>query len=133
MSVDPGELLQRISATLKADIGPEVGNEFAKTQTFMASVVLDKVSKQLTLGPAHAAAELADTSSLIEALGPVLKGASDLIAKALTTLQSEQSVAALGPLVEALYAAPSEQRQAALELIRPVLRRDIDRRMEIAQ
>ena len=50
-------------------------------------------------------------------------------------MTAESAVAPLGPLIDALYAWGPEREPtaAALALIRPVLRRDIDRRMEIAR
>lgn len=132
MSVEPSKLIQRISETLKSDVGPEVGNEFAKTQAFMASVVLGKVSKQLELGEGHSKAESTDMSALTDALSPVLGDASEVVATALAKVGAEQTVESLGELIESLYAESADLREQALALIRPVLRRDIDRRMEIA-
>jgi len=45
MSVTPDELLDRIATTLREQIGPTVGEPFAKTQAFMAAVILAKLSE----------------------------------------------------------------------------------------
>ena len=60
----PDELLARLSSTLRHDIGPAVVEPFPKTQAFMASVVLEKLSAQIRLAPAHTTAEAADMAAL---------------------------------------------------------------------
>ncbi|MGF1599397.1 MAG: hypothetical protein ACFCVK_21200 [Acidimicrobiales bacterium] len=130
----PDELLGRLSSTLRNDIGPAVADEYPRTQAFMASVILEKVARQLALGPHHARDEAADLAALAEALPPVLAGAPDEVAAALAGLGGGR-IDAVGPLLDALYRWGHDRPAvvAALGLIRPVLRRDIDRRMEIAR
>ena len=43
------ELLARLAATFRRDVGPQVTDPFAKTQAFMAAVVLEKLSAQYVL------------------------------------------------------------------------------------
>lgn len=135
MTIPAHELLLRLAGTLRTEIGPAVGDEYTRTQAFMASVILERLGKQVELGPAHAAAESADMSSLADRLASVLTDAPKAVSQAVEAAVESRSVPALGPVVEALYGWGIEQPSAveALALIRPVLRRDIDRRMEIAR
>ena len=64
----PDELLERIARTLKKDIGPAVEAAYPKTQTFMASVVLQKLAGQLRLAAEHAAASQRDLKEVAEEL-----------------------------------------------------------------
>jgi hypothetical protein len=138
--METSELLDRLAATLRHDIGPAVGEEYPRTQAFMASVILERVSRLVRLGPAHAAAEQADLAELVPALEPVVAGAPSEVTAPARALTEAPTVDGLGPLIEGLYlwaaADPAEggaARDRALALIRPVLRRDIDRRMEVAR
>ena len=51
MTIPVDELLQRLSGTLRSDVAPAVEGEFNRTQTFMASVILEKLARQVLLGP----------------------------------------------------------------------------------
>jgi AcrR family transcriptional regulator len=128
------ELLRRLSGTLRNDIGPAVGDEFTRTQAFMASVILERLSKQVALEPGHRAAEQADMADLHARLAEILGEAPAEVTAARATAAAAGTVAALGPLVRALYAWGAGDGAAAdaLATIRPALRSDIDRRMEIA-
>jgi len=134
VTMSTSDLLKRLSGTLRGDIAPAVGDEYTRTQAFMASVILERLSKQVELAPGHQAAEHADMVGLLAELEGVLAAAPAGVATALQQTTAAGDVAALGELIEALYEwgidGPAAQ---ALDLIRPVLRRDIDRRMEIAK
>lgn len=134
MTLEPSELLDRLSATLRSEIGPAVGDEYTRTQAFMASVILAKVAREVALGPAHRAAEQADMAELHERLPPMLAEAPAAVVAAAEAARSSSSVAGLGPLIEALHHWDTDRPAAdqALAVIRRALRRDIDRRMEIA-
>ncbi len=134
MSLEPAELLRRLSVSLRSDIGPAVGDEYARTQAFMASVILERVSRQLALGPQHEADELVDMTELCDALEEVLADAPVEVLDAFTEARSRATVASLGALIERLYAWGGTEPKVvrALGLIRPVLRRDIDRKMAVA-
>ena len=67
----PDQLLERIARTLKKDIGPAVGEDYPKTQAFMASVVLQKLAGQLRLADEHAAASQRDLQELAQDLEPL--------------------------------------------------------------
>jgi hypothetical protein len=104
----------------------------------MASVILEKVGRQLSLAPAHTAAERADLDALWPDLDEVLAGADGPpeLAVAIDEAKADGTVMGLGPVVAALYTwgpADHPAAAAALARIRPVLRADIDRRMEIAR
>lgn len=138
--METNELVARLAQTLKAEVGPAVADEYARTQAFMASVILTRVGRELALGPDHARAEQADLAHLTPDLVTLLTGAPAPVEAAVEALARNPTVAGLGPVIEALYAwadaDPIEgvaRRDRALASIRPVLRRDIDRRMEVAR
>ena len=135
MTVEPSELLDRLASTLRSEIGPEVGDEYARTQAYMAAVILEKVSRELALGPAQAEAERVDMEALHPRLAGQLALAPVEVTDALAAVESTGRVSALGPLIDALYRWTDGGATVddALATIRPVLRRDIDRRMEIAR
>ncbi len=134
-----GELLARLARTLKGEIGPAVADEYARTQAFMAAVVLDKLGRQVALADAHAAARRAEGAALLADLQR-LAGASPLppaVTQALETLREDLDAGALASLVEVLYAereALGAQRfEALLGRVRETLRADLDRRLAIAK
>ena len=135
MSLPVGEQLQRISAKLRAEIGPAVTDEYTRTQTFMASVILERISKQIVLGSDHLKVEQQEVAMLHEQLARILVDVPDVIVHARLAAEESLEVAALGALIRELYAWGAGEKlvEDALSLIRPVLRADIDRRMEIAQ
>ncbi len=135
VTMEPSDLLGRLSATLRSEIGPAVGDEYTRTQAFMASVILAKVAKEVALGPDHRAAERADMVELHQRLEPILGvGPPAPVLDAAAAARSSATVAGLGPLVEALHRWGADQPGAdrALAAIRTTLRRDVDRRMEVA-
>ena len=133
-----GDLLHRIAQLLRQEIGPAVGDEYARTQAFMAAVVLEKLGRQVALEDAHAAAETADLTALLADLrGPLAEGTTpEAVRAAIDRLTGARESAALARLIEALYAerpALGEARfTALLGRIRRTLRRSIDRRMQVA-
>lgn len=135
MSLPIWEQLQRLSAKLRAEIGPAVTDEYTRTQTFMASVILERLSKQIMLASDHLMVEQQEVAMLHEQLAGILVDVPDVVAHARVTAEATLEVAALGTLIRELYAWGSGEKlvEDALSLIRPVLRADIDRRMEIAQ
>ena len=81
--------------------------------------------------PAPAEAEVADLAELAADLEPLLQEAPAGVSQTAEALSAGDAVAELGPLIEALYEW-GEEGVAALAAVRRVLRRDIDRRMEVA-
>ncbi len=137
--MDEADLLACIADTLRRDIGPAVSDEFAKTQAFMAAVVLQKLAAQLAHADAHARAQQADMDALVADLetartASVLPQTSE---QAITTLVRQRDKAALSELVAALYAdrAPIGEDLFAqlLQRVRRALRADIDRQLVYAE
>ena len=132
-----GDLLQRIAQILKQDIGPAVADEYARTQAFMAAVVLERLGRQLAAAGAHGAAEAVDLAELLADLrGLLAEGAPAPVRDAVDRLSETREDVALCRLIEALYAARGTLGEArfaaALGRIRRTLRRSIDRRMQVA-
>ena len=132
------ELLLRIAQTLKQEIGPTVADEYAKTQAFMAAVVLEKIGRECACASAHAAAHAAELAALVVDLDATL--ALDVIpaavGAALQAVRTDRDQAALCRLIETFYATRPELGEARFEIllgrVRQALRANIDRRMEYA-
>lgn len=134
----PDELLARLSSTLRHDIGPAVVEPFPKTQAFMASVILEKLSAQIRLAPAHAEAEAADLAALAADL-PGLFGRAPVppaVAAAADRLSTGDGAAALSALVAALWAERdalgADRFDVVLARARTTMRARVDRQMEYA-
>ena len=145
MTADDHELLSRLADTVRSQIAPAVDDEYARTQAFMASVILQRLAKQSQLADAHRAAETADVAALADQLDAAFARA-DAAAEAETTvpaglrdavarMRQRSSIAAASEVIAALYGwGPSHPvASTALAAVRSALRRDIDRRMEVAQ
>lgn len=132
MTLPVEDQLRRLADTLRSEIGPAVGDEYTRTQAFMTSVILRRLASQVEHGPRHAEAERDDVDALHERLAPLLANEPDHVRSAHMAAAEDGTVAALGALIRQLHANDSAASGEALELIRPVLRADIDRRMEIA-
>jgi len=133
VSLSSPEQLRRLAAALKEEIAPEVGDEYPRTQAFMASVILQRVAREVELTDEHRDAEVSEVRALAEELTPVLRDAPPEVRLALEGLDTP-NVLSLRALIPALYGwgADEPAAQTALARIRDVLRADIDRRMEIA-
>lgn len=133
------ELLRRIARTLKQSVAPAVGDEYAKTQAFMAAVVLEKLGLEIGLADAHAQAWASDVSALAGDLDRMLAAGPVPVAleAAWGHFDRSRTRADLVPLIEALYATRGElgnaRFDAVLTRVRVALRADIDRRMEYAR
>ena len=160
MSFESHVLLERLAGQMRREIAPAVDDEYQRTQTHMAGVILERLAREAALGERHRAAEAADMAQLATVLNQILDaaspsatgavphGVSDAVTQlpsspaapedvraALARLPGDPDVMSLAPLVEALYRWGPDRptAAAALDAIRSVLRRDIDRRMEIAR
>lgn len=134
-ALEPHELLGRMATTVRQAIAPEVGDAFAKTQAFMAAVILDKVSRQLRLAAAHAEAERADRAALAADLeGMVDPSTPPAVRTAVARVAGSDGDAALGELVAALYAEQASLGpgpfDALLGRVRATLRSRLDRQLE---
>jgi hypothetical protein len=133
----PDQLAARLSATLRSEIGPSVEDPVARTQAFMASVVLEKLGRQLQLADEHAAADRADLERLFAELGSELGADPPApLAEAVRQAERERTYPALCPVVEALYAARPTLGEArtdgALAIVRRALRGRLDRQVAYA-
>ena len=134
---EPHELLLRMSATLRNEIGPAVEGP-AKSQAYMASVVLAKLAKELDLAPARRDAERSDRASLVGDLRKLSAGdvLPSSVSAAIDVLAASEGPAALSALVRTLYAERSAlgapRFDALLGRVRVALRADVNRRMEFA-
>jgi hypothetical protein len=134
--MNPDELLERIASSLRREIGPAVAEPFAKTQAFMASVVLEKLAGQLRLIEVHARAEAADRAALVDDLEAELGADPPARVRKALAAARDGGTDALCNLVEALYA----ERDAlgadcfarALSRARRTLRARLDRQLEVA-
>ena len=131
------ELMTRMAVTLRGDVGPKVTDEYARTQAFMAAVVLEKLSNELLLVPEHAQLDRRDADALFTAIAALLSAAD--VPDALSTALAEgptsaDPAAALSRLVEALYAAHDALGETGFETararVRTTLRARIDRQLE---
>ncbi len=134
-TIETADLLGRLAETLRTEIGPAVGDDYTRTQAHMAGVILERVGRQLRLAPAHADAERGDMDGLLDELGPSLSSAPDDVTAAVEAARASGRVGSLTPLIDALYRWGIDRPAAAdaLARVRSVLRRDIDRRMEVAR
>ena len=135
----PEELLQRLSRTLRKEIGPAIDSEYPKTQAYMASVVTQKLGKQVGLAQVHEAADSAELEALINDVDGFLRQspANAQVADALAELAESRNKTSLCTLIETLYAARGEIGESRfsrlLDRVRRSLRANIDRQMEVAR
>lgn len=132
------DLLQRIATTLRQDVGPAVDDEYAKTQAFMAAVVLQKVARELAAGDAHRVADAAAYRELQVDLDAALAtiGAPASVTLAMQRFRETSGPETLSELIAALYAARTELGAAfglLLSRVRLTLRAVLDRRLEYAR
>jgi hypothetical protein len=136
--VKPDDLLERIAGALRHEIGPEVGEPFAKTQAFMASVVLEKLARQLRDADAHERADRHDRAVLAHDLQAYMQSSTPARVRAAVEAlgDGDGQDATLGELVEALYVTRDElgveQFDALLARARETLRARLDRQLEYA-
>lgn len=142
MSFEIHELLERLAGQMRREIAPAVDDEYQRTQTHMAGVILERLAREAALGERHRAAEIADVEALISRLDEIIgseqtssPAAPEDVRTALAGLRGDPCMTSLAPLVETLYRWGPDRAPviAALDEIRAVLRRDIDRRMEVAR
>ena len=131
----PPELLARMGALMRGYIAPSATGQ-ARTQAYMASVVLRKLALQLELTPGHEAAARAEGATLQQDLHDLLGSGNEALARAVGALGERGGSEPLCGLVEELYRARSALGEplfdGALGRVRRALRADIDRRLEYA-
>ncbi len=128
--IEPALLLERMSITLRRDIGPAVQDEFARTQAFMASVILAKLASQLAAGDDDGG----DHATLAADLRARFPDPPAAVAGAIDALAADGATARWNDLVAALYAHRGElDLDAALAVVRPALRARLDRQLRHAR
>lgn len=129
-------MLEHIAGALRHEIGPAVGESFARTQAFMASVILDKLARQTRLAEAHARADRDDRVALAHDLREHVRSTSPPRVRAAVAGLADGDDATLSELVGALYAARDELGTAPFDLlltrVRKTLRARLDRQLEYA-
>jgi hypothetical protein len=131
------QLLEQVSATLRAEIAPAVTGEYPRTQAFMAVVVVEKAARQLALAAQHDAADRADRSRLFADVAQML---GTVPAPAAVRVIADEGVtgpntAVLCRLIESLYLHRDElgpMFDALLTRVRASLRAQVDRQLEYA-
>lgn len=131
-------IIDRLSATLKREIAPAIEDEYAKTQAYMASVVVAKLGRQLSLDAEHRHATTVDMQALLVDLKQSEEIVANVrLASALDAFEQSPGTATLCALIESLYAARADIGPQAfanlLGRVRQTLRSDLDRRMEYAR
>jgi hypothetical protein len=122
----PPDLLRRTAVTLRERIGPAVDEPFARTQAFMAAVVLEKLAGQLAAATADAAAADGERLALVDALDGRCAG----LDATLDALRVDGSDRAWSGLVRATYAHRDELGGGfddVLTTVRSALRARLDR------
>ncbi len=134
------ELLSRVAGVLRHDVGPAVDDEFAKTQAFMASVILEKVAADVRTAAPRARADRADALQLGADLTLLLTPEDPAALRvAVAALQDGDAPVgrSLHALVEQLYAGRrvvgDDRFDALLSRTRATLRARLDRQLEVAR
>jgi adenine C2-methylase RlmN of 23S rRNA A2503 and tRNA A37 len=137
------DTLMRISKTCKTVIAPSTQDEYAKTQAYMASVVLEKIALQIALEEKHdlemasAYQALVDEVSLILNNRKYSKNLSSEIHNGLENFSRNKSRSGLDIFVKQLYlskeALGEELVNKIKERVHVTMRADIDFRMEFAK
>lgn len=130
------ELLARMAGVLRRDIGPAVADGFAKTQAFMAGVILEKVAGQLRRAAADDRADRADAAALAADLDARLHPGDPAALRAAVGALAQADVEvgpALHELVTRLYDGRTELGAERFEQLlgrtRTALRARLDRQL----
>jgi hypothetical protein len=126
------ELLAHIATLLRTDIGPAVSEPFAKTQTFMAAVILEKLAAQLRADEHPGVSPSDEAKSVVQGLEVDAAGAeTPRLRAALHALRSDPTDMRWSALVRALYAERDGLGEARFQIllarVRQALRTRLDR------
>ena len=133
----PSELLERLAATFRSEVGPAIEAEYPRTQAFMSAVVLQKLARQLDLEAEHDELERREREALRQDLERLLDevAAPRTVREAFAGLRP-QGDAGLCRFIETLYAEREALGTAGFDALlgrtRQAMRRSLDRRMEYA-
>jgi hypothetical protein len=137
------DTLRRISKTCKTVIAPSTQDEYAKTQAYMAAVVLEKIALQIELEKKHELQMASAYQSLVEEVSLILndekysKVLSIEIQNGLEIFSRNQSRSGLNVFIKQLYMSKETLGEELVNQIkkraRTTMRADIDFRMEFAK
>ena len=135
MTATAPEVLRRMAATMREQIAPAVDEPFARTQAFMAAVVLSKLAGQLAAAETDAHADVQERDDLVTELAARLPSPPTALGTALDELRDDGSEAAWNRLVLAVYAvrdALGDHFDEVLATVRVALRSRLDRALAYA-
>ena len=125
------QILQALAVTLRTSIGPNLADPFAKTQAFMAAVVLEKLAGQLVASAADAAAGAKEHSELVQDLRTALQTTPNLaVGNALDRLAELDCDRNWNVLIEEIHAqreALGTAHESLLSQVRVVMRARLNR------
>lgn len=133
------ELLTRIATTLRNDVAHEVGDDYAKTQTYMATVILNKLAAELRAEQTLRAAREADEQTMHEALAMATEGLTlpTALEQAIVDARQGRDDTSQSRLVEQLYAHRDALGEARftelLGVVRKQLKARLERELEVAR
>jgi hypothetical protein len=99
----PDALLEAVAEALRREVGPAVADPFAKTQAFMAAVILEKLAGQLRADARAGEAVMNERLALVGGLEGACPERASSVRAALRDLEKDGSDAGWCALVEALY------------------------------
>jgi hypothetical protein len=137
VGIEPSLLLERMAATMRGDIAPAVGDGYARTQAYMASVILAKLAVQLATAEQDAAAAAQEHGAVARAVRAVVTEPPADLAAALDALDRDGATARWNELVATLHAARPDLDAAtwerAMGIVRTTLRARLDRALRAAR
>jgi hypothetical protein len=135
MTATAPEVLRRMATTMREQIAPAVDEPFARTQAFMAAVVLSKLAGQLAAAESDGHADDRERDALVTDLATRLPSPSPELGGALDELRDDGSDPAWNRLVLAIYGgrdALGDDFDGVLAIVRVALRARLDRAMAYA-
>ncbi len=132
----PDSILDAVARTLRQQVGPQVGDPFAKTQAFMAAVVLEKLAGQLRAQLTTQEAADAERREVLADLRTLCPRPSPGVGRAMESLAIDGDDARWSELVGALYQEREEMGASfapALGRVRLALRARLGRVLAYAR
>ena len=130
--MQPHEIAEHLATTLRHTIGPAVADPFARTQAFMASVVLEKLAGQLRLAEADQRAARTEALALsddLRALDVAPTAVRFLAAVRRLDTGSDAEMSHLVACVHADRTELGERFDHVLARVRRTVRANLDRQM----
>ena len=124
-----------MAVTMREQIAPAVGDPFARTQAFMAAVVLAKLAGQLAAAASDGRADDRERDALVTTLATRLPSPPAALGAALDELRDDGSDPAWNRLVLAIYAGRDslgDRFDEVLTTVRSALRSRLDRALAYA-